>query len=147
LHRFRPLGQTDSEHVFCHLLDAIASHLGDLQTEKSWSWLHAKLLSMNRHGRMNFLLSDGRSLFCYHDLAGHKGLTWRPLPGHTPQPSRLEDRDLKIELDAAPATRGMVVATCPLSGTGWKTVRPGELLVVQDGKLAFSQQQSRQSVY
>jgi glutamine amidotransferase len=145
LRRFLPLGQTDSEHAFCHLLDAIATDLGDLQTEKSWCWLHAKLLSMNRHGRMNFLLSDGRSLFCYHDLAGHKGLTWRHLPGYTPQPSRLEDQDLKIELNAAPATRGMVVATCPLSGTGWKPVRPGELLVIQDGKLAFSQQ-SRQSV-
>ena len=138
LGRFIPIGQTDSEHAFCHLLDAIATHTRDLQSESSWSWLHAKLLSMNRHGRMNFLLSDGRSLFCYHDVNGHKGLTCRLLPGPAPHPKRLEDDDLKIELDVTTAAHGIVIATCPLSGTGWKNVRPGELMVIQDGQLAYS---------
>ena len=140
LGRFHPLGYTDSEHAFCHLLDAIANEPGDLQTETSWCWLHTKLQSMNAHGRMNFLFSNGGSLFCYHDLGGHKGLTWRAIDGPALQSGRLEDKDLKVELDAAPASHGVVVASCPLSGTDWQAVRPGELLVVQDGEILFSRQ-------
>ena len=138
LGRFHPLGYTDSEHAFCHLLDAIANGPGSLESESDWDWLYAKLLSMNAHGRMNFLLSDGRSLFCYHDLGGHKGLTWRPIDGPAPQSPRLEDHDLKIKLDAAPGGQGTVVASCPLSGAGWQSFQPGEMLVVQDGEIVFS---------
>lgn len=135
--RFLPLGDTDSEHAFCHLLEAIATHPGDLRTEDSWRWLHGKLLSMNRHGRMNLMLSDGRSLFCYHDLGGHKGLTWRPMPGRTPRPSRLEDVEFKVELDVPPTHRGIVVASCPLNARSWKAVHAGEMLVIQDGQLRY----------
>jgi glutamine amidotransferase len=133
LSRFRPIGLTDSEHVFCHLLDAIADECGDLRTEASWRWLHARLLAMNAHGKMNVLLSDGLSLFCYHDLRGHKGLHWRRLPALANEPKRLEDEELQIDLEAAAANRGVVVATCPLSGGGWNPFVPGQLLVLRKG--------------
>jgi glutamine amidotransferase len=140
LGRFLPLGQTDSEHAFCHLLEAIAEEGIDLRRQHSWHWLHAKLVSMNRHGKMNVMLSDGRSLFCYHDLNGHKGLTWRPMPGTTPHPSRLEDRELKVEVDVSTAQHGVVVASCALNGEGWSPVRVGELLIIQNGRLRYRQQ-------
>jgi predicted glutamine amidotransferase len=135
LDRFRPIGNTDSEHAFCHLLDAVATLHGDLQAEDTWTWLHEKLLAMNQHGKMNVLMSDGRSLFCYRDMNGHKGLTWRPLPRDIPHPSRLQDEDLKVDLDISSASTGAAIATCPLSGAGWKPVDPGQLLIFQNGKL------------
>jgi predicted glutamine amidotransferase len=39
-----------------------------------------------------------------------------------------------------PARRGIVVATCPLSGSGWQPVRPGEMLVLRDGKLCYNRE-------
>lgn len=135
LQRFRPIGGTDSEYIFCHLLDAIATELGDLDPESSWHWLHKKFLSMNLHGRMNILFSDGQSLFCYHDRGGYKGLNWRLMSGFIPHTKRLEDEEITIELDVAPATTGVVVATCPLGGTGWASFLPGELLVLREGRV------------
>jgi glutamine amidotransferase len=145
LGRFRPIGSTDSEHAFCHLLDALAAERRDVQSEENWQWLHNKLLAMNRHGRMNFLFSDGQSLVCYRDAGGHKALTWRAMENYTPNPSRLEDDELKVDLDVAPATSGVAIATCPLSGAGWQPVGPGEMFVIRDGQLIHrcDQQKSR----
>jgi predicted glutamine amidotransferase len=137
LDRFRPIGSTDSEHAFCHLLAALAAEGRDLQSEDSWEWLHQKLLAMNRHGRMNFLISDGQSLVCYRDVNGHKALTWRTLENYTPNPSRLEDDELKVDLQVAPATSGIAIATCPLSGAGWQPVAAGEMFVIQSGQFAY----------
>jgi glutamine amidotransferase len=146
LGRFLPVGKTDSEHAFCHLLDAIADEAIDLRAPHHWHWLHAKLISMNRHGKMNVLFSDGRSLFCYHDLNGHKGLTWRSMPGTNARPGRLEDRELKVEVDVSTAEYGVVVASCALNGDGWSPVRVGELLVIQDGRLRYRQQLAAESL-
>jgi glutamine amidotransferase len=145
LGRFRPLGGTDSEHAFCHLLDALAAEGRDLHLEENWEWLHQKLLAMNRHGRMNFLISDGHSLVCYRDAGGHKALTWRAMQNYTPNPSRLQDDELQVDLEVAEATSGLVIATCPLSGTGWQPVEAGEMFVIRNGQLVqrFQQPQIR----
>lgn len=137
LRRFRPLGTTDSEHAFCHLLDEIDAQPGNLRSEESWSWLHGKLLTMNEHGRMNVLLSDGESLFCYRDMRGHKSLTWRWISEVSPRPAPLEDQDLKVELQGTDFNHGVVIATCPLSGSDWCNVGLGEMLVLRDGKLVW----------
>lgn len=142
LRRFQPLGTTDSEHAFCHLLDAIDSQPGDLRTEASWSWLHDKLLAMNEQGRMNVLLSDSQTLFCYRDVQGHKGLTWRCIAGLSPGLAQLDDQDLKVELKGVDYNHGIVVATCPLSGSDWCDIEPGELLVFRQGQVMYRRQAS-----
>jgi predicted glutamine amidotransferase len=85
LGQFRPVGSTDSEHFFCHLLEEL-SQAGDLlSTPKSWRWLHAKLVAANGLGQLNCLLSDGERLFCYHDVAGYKGLHLGRVPAEDPR--------------------------------------------------------------
>ena len=42
--RFQPLGGTDSERLFCHLLDELSdSGIKSLNDEESWTWLQSKL--------------------------------------------------------------------------------------------------------
>src|SRR5262249_30439454 len=65
LGRFRPVGQTDSEHAFCHVLEEIAKRARPLDGEEDWRWLHSKLQEVNSLGKMNCLFSDGRCLFAY----------------------------------------------------------------------------------
>ncbi len=135
LGRFRPVGATDSEHFFCHLLEELDQAGGCLAAPSSWRWLHAKLLAANRLGPLNCLLSDGERLFCYHDAAGYKGLHLCRVPGEGP---RFMDADLKVAVSAPGRETGYIAATRPFSEPGWEAFRPGELILFEAGELCFS---------
>lgn len=142
LGRFRPVGATDSEHLFCHLLQAILERGATLADAASWTWLHERLVDLNRQGTMNILLADGERLFAYHDAGGHKGLALRAVRIHDQETRRFEDCELRIELDGRSANRGHVVASQPLSATGWHIFQRGELIVLEGGALRFSSNRS-----
>ncbi|HEX8198878.1 MAG TPA: class II glutamine amidotransferase [Isosphaeraceae bacterium] len=138
-----PLGQTDSEHAFCHLLRELAARGRHLDAEDDWRWLHASLARLNRLGTLNVLLADGRRLFCYHDAAGWKGLCFRPLRFSDRQARHFGDVDLTFDLEADAVNRGVVVASRPLGRGAWPSFRLGELLVLQDGAVCFSSHRDR----
>jgi glutamine amidotransferase len=140
LGRFRPVGGTDSEHLFCHLLEQVAQRPDQLTTPESWRWLHGRLAALNAGSKINCLLSDGRRLWCYHDAAGYKGLTFRKVRIHSHEVRRFEDPTLQVELAGESFNHGFVVATRPLSSTGWQPFQPGELLVLEDGVVRLSSQ-------
>jgi glutamine amidotransferase len=137
LGRYRPVGDTDSEHLFCHLLDDADRQSVDLAAEPGWRWLHGRLASLNRLGSLNCLLTDGVRLFAYHDAGGHKGLTFckvfvRGAARH------FEDEELRIDLKEESVNHGFVVASCPLSRAGWQPFHRGELIVLEGGLVRFS---------
>lgn len=135
--RFRPVGQTDSERLFCHLLETIAGWDGRLEAPSNWSLLHRKLQEWNSLGTINLLLADGARLFVYHDRTAWKGLQRRPVMVMEGESGHFEDCDMKIDFDTA-ANHGIVVATSRLSLTGWQRFQPGELIVLQEGRIAYS---------
>ncbi len=144
LGRFHPLGMTDSEHAFCHLLDQLASRGRPLDDESDWRWLFDECRRLNAMGKFNAMLSDGHRLFVYHDHNGWKGLNFRTLilrPGET---RRFADPELSVEFEGGPANRGVVVATRPLSESGWHSFRLGELIVLEAGEIRFSSHRGRQ---
>jgi predicted glutamine amidotransferase len=145
LGRFRPVGGTDSEHVFCHLLEEVARREGHLAGEDAWPWLHGKLAALNAMGKVSCLLSDGERLFCYHDAAGHKGLTFRKVRVRDHETRRFEDEEVRIDLEGESANHGVVVATQPLSKAGWHRFRTGELIVLEGGVVRFSSHRSPSS--
>jgi predicted glutamine amidotransferase len=138
LGRYCPIGSTDSEHLFCHLLSELADREAHLTSEENWRWLHAKLTSLNRMGRLNCLLSDGQRLVCYRDAAGWKGLAIRKVHLHEDRVRSFEDVTLKVELEVNSINRGHIVTTRALTSTGWHDLQPGELMVLEDGMLRFS---------
>lgn len=138
LGRFRPIGATDSEHFFCYLLDELASRGGLLDHQESWRWLHAKLSHANQFGKLNCLLSDGDRIFCYRDTGGWKGLHARKVRFADQSVRHFGDPNVDLEMASPGANRGFVVATAPLSDTGWHSLAPGELLVLERGTLMFS---------
>jgi predicted glutamine amidotransferase len=142
---YHPIGGTDSEHTFCYLLQAIADFGCPLNEERGWQWLYDQAAAINRLGKFNFLMSDGERLFSYHDLGAWKGLNYRKVRFHRDQVRHLEDETIGVELENVAAAEsdggynhGMIVATRPLSSTGWHTFTPGELLVIEQGTLRFS---------
>jgi glutamine amidotransferase len=139
LGRYHPVGATDSERVFCYLLEEVAQRVGHLDDAGGWDWLHGRLAELNRGGKLNCVLSDGRRLFCYHDAAAYKGLAFRPVRMHDHERRRFEDPVLHVSLDgSAEVNHGFVVATCPLSNSGWHSFQAGELIVLEEGRVAFS---------
>jgi glutamine amidotransferase len=146
--RFLPVGNTDSEHAFCHLLDQAARTRDCLGSLDGWRWLHSKLTALNALGNLNCLLSDGRRLFAYHDQARYKGLCLRKVRVHTREIRRFEDADVKIDLateDNEPVNHGYVIATRPLSSTGWHSFEGGELVVFESGGICFSSHSARRA--
>jgi predicted glutamine amidotransferase len=138
LGRFFPIGNTDSEHVFCHLLDRAAGEWDNLDSPESWSWLHERLSELNPMGRLNCLLSDGKWLFCYRDRDWAKGLNLRRVSIRGGRMRRLEDDSMEINLEGEPGNHGVVVATRPLSHRVWHAFRPGELVVLRKGRICHS---------
>lgn len=138
LTRYHPIGSTDSEYVFCHLLDEMTAAQIALDREAGWNWLHEKLLALNRLGKLNCLLSDGEYLAAYHDANGHKGLARRFIEIHQDQKHQFDDSEVSIELEGELLNRGFVIATHPLSANGWQPFVPGELAVLSRGELRYS---------
>ena len=136
--RFQPIGQTDSEHVFCALLDEIAE-IGDALPEPpQWRWLAQRFDAINRLGKFNCLLSDGDRLFAWHDRNGFKGLHFHAVRVGEGRVQHLEDTTMEMELESDASVRGIVIATRPLSDSGWHSFQPGELLVVERGRIRHS---------
>jgi predicted glutamine amidotransferase len=157
LGRFRPIGGTDSEFVFCLLLaeldsfarlaDELVNGDGDSKgcfthaspsAEQRWKWLHRYLLRLNDYGKLNCILTDGECLVVYHDKHGWKGLTYRNIFLHEDSQHHFSDATVAVNLQAAPVNHGVIVATNPLSVEGWERFLPGEMKVLHEGAIAFS---------
>ena len=139
LGRFQPIGETDSEHAFCHLLSCFEQRGLTEWTETEFKWLATKLAEVNVCGTFNCLFSDGTHLFCYRDKDGYNGLRYCHRESPFGQVT-LKDEDYVINLDEEkdPAQMGYIVATKNLTDERWEDVPRGCLLVFRDGRLVFS---------
>ena len=54
------------------------------------------------------------------------------------KPRRFEDQSVSVDVEGEQYNEGLVIATTPLSETGWHSFRPGELLVIEDGQIRYS---------
>jgi predicted glutamine amidotransferase len=138
LHRYHPVGETDSEHVFCHLLDEMARDARLLSNEDQWHWLAAKFAAINAMGKFNCLMSDGDRLFAWHDVNGFKGLHFHGVRMRGHEIEHLEDPSMEMEIESEEHNRGMIIATRPLSDVGWHAFQPGELQVIEEGRIVYS---------
>lgn len=132
---YRPQGSTDSEIAFFHLL----TKLGDLDDEagedEEADVIIGAARELSEDGRVNFLLSDGRTLYAYHD--GHKTLHFRE---RFDDPSEVllsdpEDYVVDLKLPQVAEDSSVVIATVPLTEEAWTKMDPGDFLVCREGKV------------
>ena len=97
------------------------------------------LASLNQRGRLNCLLSDGERLFGYRDINGWKGLSLRKLRFREQGERSFEDASMEVSMSGDEDNHGCVIATRPLSDTGWHDLAPGNLVVLEGGTLRFSE--------
>jgi predicted glutamine amidotransferase len=130
--RFRPVGETDSEHAFCWLMQELdKAHASVPGVEEMGHTLRELLPVPAAHGSFNLLLSNGQALWAHASTKLHWLVRQHPFGAAT-----LADEDLSVDFTAltTPADRVAVVATEPLtSGEAWTAMAPGELQVFVDG--------------
>ena len=72
LTRFHPVGETDSEHAFCFLLDRLSEAGGSPDARAVVSVLSGPVQDLAQLGELNFLMSDGVHLFAYSNSRLHQ---------------------------------------------------------------------------
>jgi glutamine amidotransferase len=140
---FEQLGDTDSELAFHHLLHRLVTRVGDAPGSaadpEADMAIAAELLAAARElsergSKANFLLTDGRTLFAYHD--GHK--TMHVLERRAVDLDEIDmgddDYAVSLRLADAPEERAAIVASVPLTEEpGWRRLDAGEFLVLRGG--------------
>ncbi len=138
--RFEPVGSTDTELVFCDLLERVAEagwrSIGECDLER----LRRELADLSQHGGMSLVMSDGLDLLVYADARDEGSLhLCHLLPPHD-RALAFGDDDLWVNLTSRGdvSRKGVLVSSAPLSRADgppmeWTRVPPGRLLVLRQG--------------
>jgi glutamine amidotransferase len=131
--RYTPVGTTDSEAAFCHLLESLRQSFPDGCTDEAALYARVAEVAgeLRGHGELNFLLCDGERLFAH--CATRLSYIVRQAPfsrAHLVD----EDYDVDFSMVTTPDDRVAVVATVPLTDNEtWTTIEPGQLVMFRDG--------------
>ena len=141
--RFRAIGDTDSEHAFCALLDRLAplwDH-GVPSLTARVAEIRAFAASLGALGPANFLYTDGDALFAH----GHRR---RDDTGEIRPPGlHVLCRTCSAAADGVPLAGVSVahdaeqqvalVASVPLSDERWEALAEGEVVVIREGRVVL----------
>ena len=138
---FEPVGSTDTEQLFCQLLNKCVEKnwrnlaACDLDTVVTW------LGELNKVGSLTLCLTDGRDLLVHADRRGQP--LW--LGELQPPYGRIAfgDNDLGVDLTkrGAKSRKGIVISTDPQEpregdaalALTWRQLEPGQVLVIREG--------------
>ena len=131
--QYRPVGTTDSEQAFCQLLDSLRMRYpgGQPPLAKLYGSIAAWSAKIAKHGKFNYILSNGDYLFAY--CTDNLSYVLRHAPFTT---AHLKDQDIEVDFSqvTTPNDRIAIVATEPLTDNErWVPFSSGQLVVFQDG--------------
>jgi glutamine amidotransferase len=131
---FLPVGNTDSELIFCWLMQSLRQRFGDTppESEAMFGALHELIYPLSGTGIFNFLLSNGQCMFahCSTELSYVERLA--PF-----EVAHLVDEDVNVDFSKVTtlSDRVAVIATQPLTVNEiWTTMTPGSLWMFHNGK-------------
>ena len=129
---FRPVGDTDSEHAFCWLMQELAkAHASVPAIPELTATLRELAPQAATHGTFNFLLDNGQALWAHCSTNLHFVVREHPFTH-----ASLQDDDVTVnfaELTSAD-DRVAIVVTEPLTrDEAWQAFAPGELRVFEGG--------------
>jgi glutamine amidotransferase len=130
---YKPVGETDSEKLFCWLLSELRSNCKNNAPMKVQAQVLEKHCNfINQFGVSNILMSDGVSLFVFCSTK----LSWitRRAPFGK---AHLTDADLTIDFAAVTTEEDIVtvIATQPLTDNEqWQQMKPGESRIFEFGE-------------
>lgn len=130
---FRPVGNTDSEHAFCWLMQELSkSHATVPSVSELTLTLRELTAQLRPNGTFNYLLSNGQALWSHASTKLHYLERRHPF-GH----AHLSDEDIALDFaqETSPNDQVALIATSPLTtNESWTAFEPGELLVFSEGR-------------
>ena len=139
LESIKPIGTTDSEHLFCYLLGQIEKENVEQWDSTSFAWFEDVFKTANAYGWMYCLFTDGEYLFAYRcNVTAEERLHYvvRKPPYGTVYFSGLNQNVNLSQVYPASAT-GIIFASKPLSNEQWVAMGKGKLIVVKDGNIVY----------
>ena len=147
LGQHKPVGNTDSEHLFCFILNFIEQRGIGAWTEEDLFEFWKFLISINRWptkaqtkpDKLNILLTDGETLIAYTDYYGQGTLHRLMLRvnGEVSSGGRKLSACSQTEVNDEESIG--IIATMPVSGDKlWVSMEPGELCALRNGVVVFS---------
>ncbi|MBI2359877.1 MAG: class II glutamine amidotransferase [Deltaproteobacteria bacterium] len=145
LKNFHPVGETDSEHAFCYLLDRLHPLWdgGTPPVEERVEVIREMADRLARLGPFNFLYGDGEYLYAYSHKRLHDnkppprppGLHWlhRVCEGDAPQ-TQAECLHIRSS-ETTGEQRVILLASVPLTDEPWQPMEEGSLLVLRNGTI------------
>lgn len=131
---YTPVGQTDSEHAFCWLLQQLKSRYPTVPEDRLGVFAYIAELAdyLNTLGVFNLLLTDGEYLMAY--CSNHLHWITRRAPFGE---ASLKDDDVMIDFkqETTPNDIVTVIATDPLTcNEEWQSIKPGEYCLFRYGE-------------
>ncbi len=131
---FLPVGQTDSERAFCHLLQTlrVSFPCGMPGREALCDVLDRFAAEVSGYGTFNFLLSNGDCLFAHRATDLHYIVRQAPFPV-----AHLKDEDLAVDFSevTTPDDRVALIATVPLTDNElWTPLPIGRVAMFFEGE-------------
>ncbi len=135
LGRFKPVGSTDSEHIFCWMLGVIDETFAGAPKDMSdlWALVASFAKRLHQMGVSNFMLSNGDALIVHCSNRLH-WITRRAPFGE----ATLKDIEMSVDFgqETSPNDVVSVIATEPLTvNERWNEMQPNEMLVFVDGEV------------
>lgn len=142
---FTPLGETDSERLMCHILDAISTYVIGFWEEDDFTYIEHILRELNdEKNTLNCMFSDGSYFFCYSDVNDHNNglrFTRQIAPFGSIELVANNDRlgsvELRAEIPSALDQSGYLISTRILTSGEWIEFTKGELIVFKDGQIVY----------
>ncbi len=139
--RFRRIGETDSEHAFCALLERLAPlwERGVPSVEDRLAVIETFAAELRLLGPANFLYSDTDALFAHGHRRRDNSGEMRP-PGlfwlcRTCSPTSDGVPIAGVSIAHGEEQEVALVASVPLSHEPWEPLREGETVVVRGGRV------------
>lgn len=143
----RPVGQTDSEHAFCALLERVSAlwKTGSQPTvEARLSLVAAFAADLRALGPANFLYADGDALFAHGHRRMQRTSRRAEPPGlwmrqrHCAPAELAPDQSGGVSIDQQEQA-AVWIASVPLTEDDWRPLAEGEVSVVRDGEVLGAQ--------
>ena len=134
---FLPVGNTDSEHAFCWLLQTLRQRFGETlpASKVLFEAVREVVLDLGANGEFNFLLSNGDCLIAHASTKLAYIVRKAPFAQ-----AHLKDEDVTVDFSdvTSPEDRVAVIATVPLTDNEeWVTMPPGTLWLFEEGEVAL----------
>jgi len=140
---FEPVGSTDTEAIFCGLLNRFVErswrNLAEVELDVLVGWL----AELNEVGELSICLTDGRDLLVHADRRGVPLWIGELAPPY--EKIAFGDHDLEIDLTrrGAKSRKGVIVCTEQLTprpgdaarAVKWRQLDHGRLLVIREGAI------------